>query len=88
MRQSWNKYTSYAEAVKSHHVDKCTAIDTKPSNIGKRKIEVFAQDHIAEKKSKPGKLNSEDLRKIYIHLMEDEKKQTSLTATGLERGTT
>ena len=78
VRQSSNKYKSYADALKSHHVDNCTAINTKPSNIGKRKTEVFAQDHIAEKKSKPGKLNSEDLRKIYIHLMKDEKEQTSL----------
>ena len=78
VRQSSNKYKSYADALKSHHVDNCTAINTKPSNIGKRKTEVFPQDHIAEKKSKPGKLNSEDLWKIYIHLMEDEKEQTSL----------
>ena len=29
-------------------------------------------------KSNPNKLNSEELRKIYINLMEDEKEQTSL----------
>ena len=36
------------------------------------------QDHIIENKSNPENLNSEELRKIYINLMEDEKEQTAL----------
>ena len=68
VRESSNKSRSYADALKSYHVDNSTAIDTKPSNIGKQKIELHAQYHIAEKKSDPGKLNSEELRKIYINL--------------------
>ena len=78
MRESSNKSKSYADALKSHHVDNSAAIDTKPSNIGKQKIELRAQNQIAEKKSNPGKLNSEKLRKIYINFMEDEREQSSL----------
>ena len=79
MREHSNKSKSYADALKSNHVDNSTAIDTKPSNIGKQKIQLRAQDHIAEKKSNLGKLNSEALRKIYINFMDDEKEQTNLT---------
>ena len=46
--------------------------------LEKRKVEVHAQNHITEKKSNPSKLNSEELRKIYINLMEYEKEKTSL----------
>ena len=41
-------------------------------------MELRAPNHIAEEKSNPGQLNSEELRKIYINLMEDEKEQASL----------
>ena len=78
VRESSNKSKSYADARKSHHVDNSTAIDTKRSKFGKQKTEVRAQDHIAEKKSKPARLNSEELRKIYINLLEDEKEHTYL----------
>ena len=78
VRESSNKSKSYANALKSYHVENSTAIDTNPSNIGKQKIELRAQDDITEKKSNSGKVNSEELRKIYINLMEDEKEQTSL----------
>lgn len=40
--------------------------------------EVRGQDHIIENKSNSENLNSEELRKIYINLMEDEKEQTTL----------
>ena len=60
------------------HIDNSRAIDAKPSNIRQQKIELRAQDEIAEKKSNPGKLNSEEVRKICINFMEDEKEQTSL----------
>ena len=78
VRKSSNKSKSYADALKLHPVDNSRAIDTNPSNIGKQKIELRAQDDIAEKKSNPGNLNSEGLMKIYINLMEDEKEQASL----------
>ena len=71
MRKSSNKSKSYADALKSHHVDNSIAIDIKPSKIRKQKIEMRGQDHITKKKSKPGKLNSEEL-------MEYEKEQKSL----------
>lgn len=72
-RQSLNKSKSYANALKSHHIDDSTAINTTPINIGKQRIEQRGQDKIAEKKSNPGKLNSEKLRKIYINFIEEEK---------------
>ena len=40
--KSLNNLKSYAEALNSHHVDNSTAIDTKPSNTGTRKIKVHA----------------------------------------------
>ena len=39
-------------------------------------LDVFQE--IAEKNSNPGKLNSEELRKIYINITEDGKEQASL----------
>ena len=78
MTENSNKSKSYADVLKFHHDDNSTAIDTQPSNIGNLQIELRAQDEIAEKKSNPGKLNSEELRKIYINLMEDDKEQKSL----------
>ena len=41
VREISNKSKSYADALKSHHVDNSRAIDTKPSNIGKPKIELL-----------------------------------------------
>ena len=41
-------------------------------------IELRVPNHIAEEKSNTGKLNSEELRKIYVNLMEDENEQASL----------
>ena len=41
-------------------------------------IELRVPNHIAEEKSNTGQLNSEELRKIYINLMEDENEQASL----------
>ena len=35
VRENSNRSKSYADALKSHHVDNSTAIDTQPSNIGK-----------------------------------------------------
>ena len=78
VRENSNKSKSYADALKSHHVDNSTDIDTQPSNVVKLQIELRVQDEIAEKKSNPGKLNSEELRIIYINLMKDDKEQTSL----------
>ena len=65
VREYSNKLKSYEDALKSHHVDNSTAIDIQPNNIGKLKVELRVQHEIAEKKSNPGKLNSEELRKIY-----------------------
>ena len=40
VRESSNKSRSYVDALKLHNVDNNTAIDTKPRNIGKQKIEL------------------------------------------------
>ena len=45
--------------------------------LGSKKA-TCARQYIAEKKSNHGKMNSEELRTIYIKLTEDEKEQTSL----------